>query len=142
MPDGLEEMRARVHGGVGLFDFEGKGVPCIRVDGRLYSQMTSAAGGPLAVNTDLNIMHDGCGNAFVEVSLGLSRGGIKRSFLIDARRDIAFFEALARTSMIAVEPEGGEGSVFMVQLPRPDRAREALGMIRDALGMDGAVTGI
>ncbi|RNJ80183.1 MAG: hypothetical protein D9C04_02345 [Nitrosopumilus sp. B06] len=144
MSDELDEMMGRVHDGVSVFDFEGRSVPCIIVGDPKYAEMVSkTAGKSLGINTDLNIFHDGLGHAFVDVTLAFSRGGMVEKFLIDAQKNIKFFEMLAETAMLALSSRSGGESVFMIQLPRPEKAYEALTLIRDALaGNNGAVTGI
>ncbi len=137
MSDELKRFLDQVHSGITTFDFDGKETPCIELDGKKYDQMLSkVAGQPLSINTDLNILQDGLGNAFVEMALTFSRGAIVEKFLINAKTHLAFFEALARTSMFAISsPKSnyGKDNVFMVQLPRPEKAQEALEIIRDAL---------
>ena len=49
---------------------------------------------------------------------------------------LIFFESLAKTSMLALSsPKSnyGKDNVFMIQLPRPEKAQDALEIIRDAL---------
>ena len=137
MSDELKRFLDQVHSGITTFDFDGKETPCIELDGKKYDQMLSkVAGQPLSINTDLNILQDGLGNAFVEMALTFSRGAIVEKFLINAKTHLAFFEALARTSMFAIsspKSDYGKDNVFMVQLPRPEKAQEALEIIRDAL---------
>ena len=135
--DELQRLLRQVHDGIATFDFEGRTVPCIAVDAGRYGRLVSGvAGRPLSVNTDLDILQDGRGNVFVWITLTFSVGGIVERFLVNARTDLAFFEALAETTMLALSSRGpcpGEGSVFMIQLPRPDSAAAALGVIRKAL---------
>ena len=106
------------------------------------------AGNPVSVDTDLNILQDGLGHVFVEVLLTFSLAGITEKILVNANRDLAFFESLAETSMIAISsPRShyGRENVFVINLPRPDKAHDALKIIRNGLKPavnDGAVTGI
>jgi hypothetical protein len=49
---------------------------------------------------------------------------------------VEFFEALAETSMLALSSSNsqyGESNVFMIQLPKPERAQNALDIIRKGL---------
>ena len=105
------------------------------VERERHARISSGMAGA-AVRTDLDIIQDGLGHAFVDVSL--STPGIRETFLVDAGEALWFFEMLAGSGMLAAVPVGG-GDVFAVQLPRPERAKEALAMIRKALD---AVTGI
>ncbi len=154
MPDKLDELLERVHDGIATFDFDGKEIPCIAIDGKRYDEMLSKiAGQSFSVNTDLNILQDGLGNVFVEIVLTFSKGGIVERFLVNAKTDLKFFECLAQTTMLALsspKSDRGKDNVFMVQLPRPEKAQDALEIILTGLaprnqgggGGGGAVTGI
>ncbi|MCV0401796.1 MAG: hypothetical protein K5777_07455 [Nitrosopumilus sp.] len=137
MSDELKRFLDQVHPGITTFDFDGKETPCIELDAKKYDDMLSkVAGQPLSINTDLNILQDGLGNVFVQVTLTFSHGNIVENFLVNAKTDLAFFEALAKTSMIALSsPKSnyGKDNVFMIQLPRPEKAQDALVIIKDAL---------
>ena len=137
MSDELKKLLDQVHDGVTTFDFDGKQVPCIVLDEKKFDEMMkNVAGKPLAINTDLNILHDGLGHVFVEVTLTFSQGGFVEKFLINANKDLLFFQCLAKTSMLALSsPKStyGKDNVFMVQLPRPEKAENALDVIVKAL---------
>ena len=137
MSDELKWFLDQVHDGIGTFDFDGKETPCIELDEKKYDDMLSkVAGQPLSINTDLNILQDGLGNAFVEITLTFSRGNIVEKFLVNAKTNLKFFESLAKTSMLALSsPKSnyGKDNVFMIQLPRPEKAQDALRIIQDAL---------
>ncbi|MDH5463320.1 MAG: hypothetical protein OEY17_04610 [Nitrosopumilus sp.] len=137
MSDDLKKLLDRVHSGITTFDFEGKQIPCIQIEEKKYDDIISkVAGQPLSINTDLNILHDGLGNVFVEVFLTFSKGNIAEKFLVNAKTDLLFFESLAETSMLALSsPKSyyGKDNVFMIQLPRPEKAKNALDIIQKAL---------
>jgi hypothetical protein len=137
MSDELKRFLDQVHDGISTFDFDGKETPCIELDEKKYDNMLSkVAGQPLSINTDLNILQDGLGNAFVEITLTFSRGNIVEKFLVNAKTNLKFFESLAKTSMLALSsPKSnyGKDNVFMIQLPRPEKAQDALEIIQDAL---------
>ncbi|MGY5144653.1 MAG: hypothetical protein ACW9XH_09270 [Candidatus Nitrosopumilus sp. bin_32a] len=137
MSDELKRFLDQVHTGITTFDFEGNETPCIELDEKKYDEMLSkVAGQSLSINTDLNILHDGLGNVFVEVKLTFSKGNIVETFLVDAKTNLAFFQSLANTSMLALtSPKSnyGKDNVFMIQLPRPEKAHDALEIIQDAL---------
>ena len=137
MSDELKQFLDRVHHGITTFDFEGKQTPCIELDEKKYDEMLSKiVGQSLSINTDLNILQDGLGNAFVEVTLTFSKGNIAETFLVDAKTHLAFFQSLAKTSMLALtSPKSnyGKDNVFMIQLPRPEKAQDALEIIENAL---------
>ncbi|QLH02488.1 hypothetical protein C5F47_02360 [Nitrosopumilus cobalaminigenes] len=137
MSEELRNFLEQVHPGITTFDFDGKETPCIELDEKKYDEMLSkVAGQSLSINTDLNILQDGLGNAFVEVTLTFSKGNIVEKFLVNAKTHLTFFEALAKTSMLALSsPKSnyGKDNVFMIQLPRPEKAQDALDIIQDAL---------
>ena len=137
MSDELKRFLDQVHDGINTFDFDGKETPCIELDEKKYDDMLSkVAGQPLSINTDLNILQDGLGNAFVEITLTFSRGNIVEKFLVNAKTNLKFFESLAKTSMLALSsPKSnyGKDNVFMIQLPRPEKAQAALEIIQAAL---------
>ena len=137
MSDELKRFLDQVHDGINTFDFDGKETPCIELDEKKYDDMLSkVAGQPLSINTDLNILQDGLGNAFVEITLTFSRGNIVEKFLVNAKTNLQFFESLAKTSMLALSsPKSnyGKDNVFMIQLPRPEKAQDALEIIQAAL---------
>jgi hypothetical protein len=137
MSDELKQLLDRVHDGITTFNFDGKDTPCIELDEKKYDEMLSKVSGQsFSINTDLNILQDGLGNAFVEIKLIFSRGNISENFLVNAKTNLNFFESLAKTSMLALSsPKSnyGKDNVFMIQLPRPEKAQNALDIIQNAL---------
>lgn len=133
----LEKFLSERHKEVTLFDFEGKEVPCIIInENKFENLMKTIAGKPVSVETNLNILQDGLGHVFVRVTLQFSQGGIEEKFLIYANEAMDFFEALAETTLLALSsPKStyGDSNVFMIQLPRPERAQNALDIIRKGL---------
>jgi hypothetical protein len=103
MSEELKKLLQQSHERITIFDFDGKPVPCIVMDEKKYDEILSkVAGKPLSINTDLNILQDGLGHVFVEVVLTFSQGGIVEKILINANKDISFFQSLAKTSMLAL----------------------------------------
>lgn len=137
MSDELKKLLGQVHDGITTFDFDGRQVPCIVIDEIRYDKLLSRiAGQPLSINTDLNILQDGLGHVFVKVVLEFSKGGMVEEFLVNAATDLAFFESLANTTMLALSsPKSryGKDNVFMIQLPNPARAQDARDIIKKAL---------
>jgi hypothetical protein len=132
----LEELLSQRHKDVTLFDFEGKQVPCIILDRKKFDDiMKVIAGKPVSVETNLNILQDGLGHVFVRVTLQFSYGNIEEKFLIYANEDVDFFESLAETALLALSSNSqyGSSNVFMIQLPKPERAQNALDIIRKGL---------
>ncbi len=137
MSDELKRLLDQSHDGISTFDFDGKKTSCIVIEEKKYDEMLSkVAGQSLSINTDLNILQDGLGNVFVEVVLTFSKGNSAEKFLINANTNLSFFESLAKTSMLALtSPHShyGKENVFMIQLPRPEKAQDALEIIQNAL---------
>ncbi|CUR51184.1 conserved protein of unknown function [Nitrosotalea devaniterrae] len=133
----LEQFLLERHKDVTLFDYEGKKVPCIILDEKKFDTLMKAiAGKPVSVETNLNILQDGLGHVFVRVTLQFSQGGIEEKFLIYANETVDFFESLAETTMLALSSPNssyGNSNVFMIQLPKPERAQNALDVIRKGL---------
>ena len=131
-------MLERVHKDIDLFDFNGKNVPRIILNDRRFDEiMLKIHGKPVSVNTDLNILQDGLGHVFVEIILNFSHGEIHEEFLIYANDSLEFFKSLANTTMFALSPpqysEVNQDKIFMVQLPKPEKAFQALEMIKNGI---------
>ena len=137
MSDELQKMLDSVHDGITTFNFEGKETPCIIIEEKKYGLIRAKIEGqPFSVNTDLNILQDGLGNVFVEIILTFSVGNVSEKFLINAKTDLAFFQVLANTSMLVLNsPESayGQDNVIAIQLPRPEKAHDALEIIKTGL---------
>ena len=135
--DEFERLLARTHKDVTLFDYNGIKVPCIIIEERKFENiMSTIAGKPVSVETNLNILQDGLGHVFVDVFLNFSQGGIVEKLLLYANDFFEFFEALAGSSLLALSsPKSvyGESNVFMIQLPKPERAIDALEIIKKGL---------
>ena len=134
----MEQLLERTHNDIDIFDFNGKNVPRIMLPDRRFDEiMAKIYGKPVSVNTNLNILQDGSGHVFVEVSLDFSYGDIHEEFLIYANEYLKFFESLADTTMLALSPpqhsEVHQDKIFMVQLPKPERAINALDIIKNGL---------
>ena len=134
----MEQLLERTHNDIDVFDFNGKNVPRIMLPDRRFDEiMAKIYGKPVSVNTNLNILQDGLGHVFVEVSLDFSYGDIHEEFLIYANEYLEFFESLAETTILALSPpqhsEVNQDKIFMVQLPKPERAINALDIIKNGL---------
>ena len=135
--DELNELLSKVHKSVTVFNYNGNKVPCIILTERRFSEiMDKIAGRPVSVDTNLNILQNGMGNVFVEITLDFSDGNIHEKILLYANESLDFFESLATTSMLALSAphsQVGQENVFMIQLPKPERATNALDIIRRGL---------
>jgi hypothetical protein len=135
--DELQKLLENVHKDITMFDYNGTKVPCIIFEEKKFDNiMKTVSGKPVSVETNLNILQDGLGHVFVEISLNFSYGGIGEKILLYANESIEFFESLASTSMLALSSphsEYGRSNVFMIQLPKPERAVNALEIIKNGL---------
>lgn len=137
MSDELEKLLSQVHDGITTFDFDGKETACIEIDEKKYDLIRAKIEGqPFSVNTDLNVIQDGLGNVFVEILLTFSIANISEKFLINAKTDLIFFEILADSSMMVLsspKSQYGKDNVIAIQLPRPEKAHDALEIIKAGL---------
>ncbi|MFQ5572831.1 MAG: hypothetical protein ACE5EJ_01125 [Nitrosopumilaceae archaeon] len=135
--DEMKKLLARVHPEITSFDYNKSKVPCIILSEQRYLEiMKKVAGKPISVDTNLNILQDGLGHVFVEVALTFSLGGITEKILLNANKSLDFFESLAKTSMLALSSpnsEIGKENIFMIQLPKPEKAVNALEIIKQGL---------
>ena len=135
--DEMRDLLKRVHKSITLFNYNENKVPCIVLGESQFNQMMDKiAGKPVSVDTNLNILQNGKGNVFVEISLDFSAGNIHEKILLYANDSIEFFESLAKTSMLALsstQSQVGQENVFMIQLPRPEKALNALEIIKKGL---------
>jgi len=134
----MEKLLERVYKDIDTFDFNGQNVPRIILTDRKFDDiMSKIHGKPISVNTNLNILQDGLGHVFVEILLDFSYGEIHEEFLIYANESVDFFESLAKTTMFALSPpnysEVNQDKIFMVQLPKPEKAVEAIDIIKNGL---------
>ena len=134
----MEKLLERVYNDIDTFDFNGKNVPRIILTDRKFDNlMSKIQGKPVSVNTNLNILQDGLGHVFVEITLDFSYGEIHEEFLVYANESLEFFESLVNTTMFALSPpnysEVNQDKIFMVQLPKPERAIEAIDIIKNGL---------
>ena len=135
--DEFERLLARTHKDVTIFDYNGIKVPCIILGEKRFDDiMRIIAGKPVSVETNLNILQDGLGHVFVDMSLNFSQDNMVEKLLLYANDFFEFFEALAVSSLLALSSprsEYGKSNVFMIQLPKPERAVNALEIIKKGL---------
>ena len=130
----LNELVRKSHKDLSVEDFEGKKVPCIGFEGRKFDDiLNKVTGKPLSVDANLNILQDGLGHVFVEIFLTFSHGEINEKILVNANENLEFFESLAKNTMIAIASVNHPEKIFMIQLPKPERTREAFEIIKNGL---------
>ena len=132
--DEMKKLLDQVHEGITTFNYNQTNIPCIILSEKRFDEiMGKVAGKPVSVDTNLNILQDGKGHVFVEVVLTFSEGDINEKILLNANTSLEFFELLAKNSMLALSSphsEVGQENVFMIQLPRPEKAVSALDIIK------------
>lgn len=135
--DELKKLLSKVHKSVTTFNYNSTNIPCIILTERRFSEiMDKIAGRPVSVNTNLNILQNGLGNVFVEITLDFSNSDINEKILLYANESLDFFETLAKTSMLAISSphsQVGQENVFMIQLPKPEKATNSLDVIKRGL---------
>jgi hypothetical protein len=108
-------------------------VPCIYVDSKRYENIISSTyGKKLAVDTLLNIFHDGT-HVFVDIQMTFLDSNREEYFLVFANEMLEFFEALSKTGLIAIVPQMeyyGNQNIFVIQIPKIESAEKAFEIIR------------
>ena len=130
----LKDFLENLHNeGTGLMNYNGNDVPCIYVDLKRYENIISRTyGKKLAVDTLLNIFHDGT-HVFVDIEMKFLDLDIEEYFLVFANDMLKFFEALSKTGLIAIVPQNeyyGNQNIFVVQIPKIELAEQAFEIIK------------
>lgn len=119
--------------GTGLLNYDGNNVPCIYVDSKRYENIISNTyGKKLAVDTLLNIFHDGT-HVFVDIQMKFLDSNREEYFLVFANEMLEFFEALSKTGLIAIVPQMeyyGNQNIFVIQIPKIESAEKAFEIIK------------
>jgi hypothetical protein len=119
--------------GTGLLNYDGNNVPCIYVDSKKYENIISSTyGKKLAVDTLLNIFHDGT-HVFVDIQMKFLDSKREEYFLVFANEMLEFFEALSKTGLIAIVPQMeyyGNQNIFVIQIPKIESAEKAFEIIK------------
>ena len=119
--------------GTGLLNYNGNNVPCIYVESKRYENIISSTyGKKLAVDTLLNIFHDGT-HVFVDIQMKFLDSNREEYFLVFANEMLEFFEALSKTGLIAIVPQMeyyGNQNIFVIQIPKIESAEKAFEIIK------------
>lgn len=119
--------------GTGLLNYDGNNIPCIYVDSKRYENIISSTyGKKLAVDTLLNIFHDGT-RVFVDIQMKFLDSNREEYFLVFANEMLEFFEALSKTGLIAIVPQMeyyGNQNIFVIQIPKIESAEKAFEIIK------------
>ena len=130
----LKEFFENLHKeGTGLLNYNGNKVPCIYVDSNKYEDIIiSTSGKKMAVDTLLNIFHDGT-HVFVDIQMKFLDSDREEYFLVFANDMLEFFEALSKTGLIAIVPQMeyyGNQNIFVIQIPKIESAEKAFEIIK------------
>jgi hypothetical protein len=131
----LEEFQAHLHKeGATLVEFSGNKVPCILISQKKYDEMLHKVfGKKVAADTVLDLFYDGQ-DVFVDVQIKFLDTDFEENYLLYANDMIEFFEALAKSALIALAPNmqtyANSQNTFMIQLPKKDAAERALEIIK------------
>lgn len=112
-----------------LIDYNGNAIPCINIDSKRYDEIIRrVAGKKLAVDVLLDVFHDSK-HVFVDILMTYLDYGFDENYLFFANEMPQFFEALAKTGLIAISPSStdsaSQGNLLVIQLPRKDSAEGA-----------------
>jgi hypothetical protein len=112
-----------------LINYNGNAIPCINIDSKRYDEIIRrVAGEKLAVDVLLDVFHDSK-HVFVDILMTYLDYGFDENYLFFANEMPQFFEALAKTGLIAIAPSStdsaSQGNLLVIQLPRKDSAEGA-----------------
>ena len=126
----LDDFKKNLHRyDASLIDYNGNAIPCINIDSKRYDEIIRrVAGKKLAVDVLLDVFHDSK-YVFVDILMTYLDYGFDENYLFFANEMPQFFEALAKTGLIAIAPSTTDGSshgnLLVIQLPRKDSAEGA-----------------
>ena len=130
----LDNLLSQSHKDISIQDFDGKQISCIQFSQERFNKIINCVSGkPLSVNTDLNIIQDGLGHVFVEISLKFSIGDLDEKILVNANEHLDFFQLLSHNGVLSIASKDNPGNVFMIQLPKPEKVLDALNIITQGL---------
>ena len=126
----LDDFKKNLHRyDASLINYNGNAIPCINIDSKRYDEIIrKVAGKKLAVDVLLDVFHDSK-HVFVDILMTYLDYGFDENYLFFANEMPQFFEALAKTGLIAIAPSSTEnashGNLLVIQLPRKDSAEGA-----------------
>jgi len=126
----LDDFKKNLHRyDASLIDYDGNAIPCINIDSKRYDEIIrTVAGKKLAVDVLLDVFHDSK-HVFVDILMTYLDYGFDENYLFFANEMPQFFEALAKTGLIAIAPSStdsaSQGHLLVIQLPRKDSAEGA-----------------
>jgi hypothetical protein len=118
--------------GASIVEFNNGRVPCICVKSELFRKFVSyAAGRKMAVDTNLDIYHNGK-DVFVQINMKILDTEFGYSFLFHANEMVAFFKVMLDSALIVLSPNDPSltsENIFAIQLPKRERLEEAFQII-------------
>ena len=118
----LDDFKKNLHRyDASLIDYNGNAIPCINIDSKRYDEIIRrVAGKKLAVDVLLDVFHDSK-HVFVDILMTYLDYGFDENYLFFANEMPQFFEALAKTGLIAIAPSStdsaSQGNLLVIQLP-------------------------
>ena len=118
--------------GASIVEFNNGRVPCIGVENERFRKFVNhAAGRKMAVDTNLDIYHNGR-DVFVQINMKVLDTDFEDSFLFHANEMLAFFKVMLDSALIVLSPTDPSlmsENIFAIQLPKRERLEEAFRII-------------
>jgi hypothetical protein len=134
----LDDFKKNLHRyDASLIDYNRNAIPCICVNSKRYDEIIrKVAGKKLAVDVLLDLFHDSK-HVFVDILMTYLDYGFDENYLFYANEMPQFFEALAKTGLIAIAPMSNEinsqENLLVIQLPRKDSAENAYNQMMEII---------
>jgi hypothetical protein len=134
----LDDFKKNLHRyDASLIDYNGNAIPCISINSKRYDDIIrKVAGKKLAVDVLLDLFHDSK-HVFVDILMTYLDYGFDENYLFYANEMPQFFEALAKTGLIAISPSSNEfisqENLLVIQLPRKDSAENAYNQMMEII---------
>ena len=107
----LDDFKKNLHRyDASLIDYNGNAIPCINIDSKRYDEIIRrVAGKKLAVDVLLDVFHDSK-YVFVDILTTYLDYRFDENYLFFANEMPQFFEALAKTGLIAIAPSSTDST--------------------------------
>ena len=113
-------------GGTSIINFNDSKIPCININHDTYNEIINkVAGKKLAVDTLLNIFHDGV-HVFVDIQMKFLDIGSQYCYLVYANDMLEFFQALSTSGLIAIAPGPGSNSLDLTSSEKSNPSNDNL----------------
>lgn len=119
-------------GGASIVEFNNGRAPCIGVGNERFKKFLNyAAGRKMAVDTNLDIYHNGK-DVFVQINMRILDTDFEDFFLFHANDMVAFFKVMLDSALILLsptDPSSMSENIFAIQLPKREKLEEAFQII-------------